>query len=786
MKRSMKCMTLLTVLMLLVSLCPLALAAEGDVTLRPIDVDNTNAYNEGAWCIRAEGDKLYIGAGNAIYVWTPGDAAEKPYVTGLNTGRVITDDTDADADADTADAPAEGEADDSAYFLSGFDVKDGVIYGYDFNSNYAVFSIRPDENGKPVYGDAVKLDLDDLMTDEGDYAYLDVSLVNVFVMGERLYVNGSDYNANQALLFSFDLATGERVDYDLPFVQRAAPYKDGKLICQTIDTMNAYDEETGKIKPFSLTVFDPETGDAEEAAQVDLPYHRIFGMQYDADSDTLYLALANKIYRMVGLENPELCAYHPANDFYEYNGISYTALLSGGLYVIDEQSSGIYVRSTDPAKLPTQTLSIYNFFNDKQHQKAAAAMDDVPIFFENDSYYSSAQELGQAMASGDNRFDILRVASTNIDFDRMAAKGYCLDLSSSKILTDYVNDLYPFMRDAVVKDGKLVGVPISMYAYGMKVNKKAFAELGIENIPDNWLDLIAFINDWAKPENEENREKYCVFQWEGTYKEQMFYNILSAYSDYFMANNQPLSLDTDMFRQLMNALNDMDASSLEVTVTWDEGDMPEELEELYNKTPLFYDSINYDVNYYDYNNSGEMWPLKLTPDVEIALPLNVQIMFVNPNSANQEAAIRYLEAYVQAADAETLANLSPNHNDPIESPYYEQSLMYQQRYLKQLEASINKATDETEKADLQEQYDAQVKYMAEFEKTGRYSATAESIAEYRAVMVHASLATPSILYKGDSDDFWTLRERYVDGQIGLEQFISEGEGKLRLMQLEDQ
>ena len=385
MKRSMKCMTLLTVLMLLVSLCPLALAAEGDVTLRPIDVDNTNAYNEGAWCIRAEGDKLYIGAGNAIYVWTPGDAAEKPYVTGLNTGRVITDDTDADADADTADAPAEGEADDSAYFLSGFDVKDGVIYGYDFNSNYAVFSIRPDENGKPVYGDAVKLDLDDLMTDEGDYAYLDVSLVNVFVMGERLYVNGSDYNANQALLFSFDLATGERVDYDLPFVQRAAPYKDGKLICQTIDTMNAYDEETGKIKPFSLTVFDPETGDAEEAAQVDLPYHRIFGMQYDADSDTLYLALANKIYRMVGLENPELCAYHPANDFYEYNGISYTALLSGGLYVIDEQSSGIYVRSTDPAKLPTQTLSIYNFFNDKQHQKAAAAMDDVPIFFENDS-----------------------------------------------------------------------------------------------------------------------------------------------------------------------------------------------------------------------------------------------------------------------------------------------------------------------------------------------------------------------------------------------------------------
>ena len=43
-----------------------------------------------------------------------------------------------------------------------------------------------------------------------------------------------------------------------------------------------------------------------------------------------------------------------------------------------------------------------------------------------------------------------------------------------------------------------------------------------------------------------------------------------------------------------------------------------------------------------------------------------------------------------------------------------------------------------------------------------------------------------ILYKGDSDDFWTLRERYVDGQIGLEQFISEGEGKLRLMQLEDQ
>ena len=54
-------------------------------------------------------------------------------------------------------------------------------------------------------------------------------------------------------------------------------------------------------------------------------------------------------------------------------------------------------------------------------------------------------------------------------------------------------------------------------------------------------------------------------------------------------------------------------------------------------------------------------------------------------------------------------------------------------------------------------------------------------------MQYAVLKRPSVMNSSyEEGSFYSLVERYLDGQLALEQFIMEGSSKLRLMQLENQ
>lgn len=763
--KQLLCMVL--TLALLLGMTP-ALAAEGDRTLLAADPGSDDYYKRSVVDIDADGDVLYIVADGQLMTYQIGDEAPKVLLSNLVTSRNMWE--------------LEKEA--QKHAVGAIFAEDGVITALNMYTGY-LFTVSVGADGTAQYGERIQLETES-RSEEEDSEYLEFQFEDALMVDGTLYVNGYDYaSGGEQQMFAWDAATGKQKELDDTWAQTFCEYKDGKLLIVTGDRDNMYDREAGRYKPWTLAVYDPETGDVEEITQVsDLAYHEVRAMAYDESTDTLYIGAANKIYRMVSLANFELAAYHPATDLYSEGKNMVTC--GGQVALFDNY--GLYLRTADPAQLPDATLSIYGYYGTREHVQAMQALGDIPVFFVN-AYYNSAQELGQALASGENQLDILSISLDWIDFTRLMEKGYCQDLSENDAISAYVKEMYPFMQDAVMLDGKIMAVPTDMYAFCWHYNREGFEKLGLE-VPQTYAEMAELMNNWASDENEENRQEYALYGEEGSWKEIMVRDALTNYEQYQLSRGESIDLNNDAFRNMMTALDAIDTEDVEVHIDWENvmGDeLPEELNELWMKDALLYNYYNVDPQM-NYGMDLKPLHLKTAEDTEYVMPAHVTVMFVNPRSENLETAVKYLEALVKAKQADKIymTTVSPAHNEPVINENYEENLKGFEKGVEQIKAQIEKA-DPIDKPALEEQLASYMEYRDRYEKEERYSITAEEIAAYRAEMEHAVLERPSVMNSSyDEGSFHSLIQRYLDGQINLEQFISEGGSKLRLMQLENQ
>lgn len=759
------------VICLLLALCMLsgltsALAAQDDRTLLEQDYSDESYYEHRILDIDSDGGQLYILADGKILTYRQGDSEPQVLISDLVT----------------AQNWWEQDEDERQYVACCIFAEDGVLTVLD-TCNGALFTLSADEAGKPVYGERVLLEMN-ARVEEENHTYLNFQFESAMLSDGKLYVNGYDFEQGGELeLFVWDAATGAPVATSIEWTQQMCAYKDGKILVVTGENRDMYDSEADSFLPWSLCEYDPQTDTMTEVTKANVPvYYDVNGMAYDETTDTLYIVTASRIYRMEHLQNPELAAYHPVTSLHS-EGKNF-ALLGTQAAVYD--SYGLYLRTPDPAQLPASTLSIFNYYASDEHLQAVKGMGDIPVFFMQDTYFNTAQELGQALSSGENQIDVLVVTMEWMDFERLMAKGYCYDLSGNDVISAYVNDLYPFIREAVTSNGKLMGVPVSIHANGWKYNPEAFAALGLET-PRTYGELVELMNAWASEDNEENWEEYTLLGEEGSYKEQVVQTLLSCYEQYMLNSGEGLTLDNALLREVMTQVETMDTGNVEVHVDWSSvGDeMPEELDELWEKTSLLYSYYSIMPERYE---SEEPLLLKLNEDCDYILPVSVTVMFINPRSRNLDAAVMYVENLVKAMSQseEHMIGISPNHNEPVLNNRYEETLARMQESITQREDALAKA-DPIDKPMLEADIESYREYVHQYEEEERYTISEEDIAAYREIMQYAVLKRPSVMNSSyEEGSFYSLVERYLDGQLALEQFIMEGSSKLRLMQLENQ
>ena len=761
-------------LVLVMTLCAAAAwAAPGDTTLfaRDYDVNNSPSVTTAV----AVGDTLYMLVNQfdeelsdnifSLYRYTQGQSSE-PELLANKLCYTRWYSTMEDAKAAQANIGADPETGFGYLFSDG-----EKLYGFNtLNGEIASLTFADGAMSREV---VCTVATNDLYIQEEDYSYM-VDINGLCCMNGHVYFASSDWRGSEPKYFLYDINLDGGAVTKLPLTQRinsTIPYKDGLLLSYV---SSSWDENTNQEIPAQLVTVNPADGATVSLKEMaDTAY--IYTLAYDAAKDTVYYFTESTLWGMTGMGAPFKAAY--ANQSY----VDSMTIFSSG-YAALWSSDGLEIHNLDPAYLPTKTLTLIGSWRDAAARKFTQENPDIPLIF-SEQYYGMA-DLGQAMVSGDTTIDVIRTSVAN-GFDNLLEKGYCADLSSSQKLMDYVNSLYPALRDEVMKDGKLYAIPVTLYGSTLSYMPSKLEEIGLteEDMPTTFVELCEFItrwnNEWIDDESKTNVMPFCTTM---SNRSVVFDLMLKAYLDYYDAKGEPLTFDTPEFNAMLTALDSMDASNL---------DMPANMsDQEYDEYYQLYSGVFVDRGLLS-TAEGEYAavPLKLSigEDKDFTVGVTMEILFVNPRCANLPEAIKLLECYVDTLDNSYKILMCPDCNDPVENQYYQDTLKNFQDSLAELQEQL-KTADDAEKRDLEDT----IKYYEDSlnnKESFRWDYSAQTIAQYREIGDHVFARHANVLYSAGNDTSTQLRslhERYVQKQITRDQYIKELNQKARMIVLENQ
>ena len=761
-------------LVLVMTLCAAAAwAAPGDTTLFARDYGANNSPS--VTTAVAVGDTLYMLVNQfdeelsdnifSLYRYTQGQSSE-PELLANKLCYTRWYSTMEDAKAAQANIGADPETGFGYLFSDG-----EKLYGFNtLNGEIASLTFADGAMSREV---VCTVATNDLYIQEEDYSYM-VDINGLCCMNGHVYFASSDWRGREPQYFLYDINLDGGAVTKLPLTQRinsTIPYKDGLLLSYI---SSSWDENTNQEIPAQLVTVNPADGATVSLKEMaDTAY--IYTLAYDAAKDTVYYFTESTLWGMTGMGTPFKAAY--ANQSY----VDSMTIFSSG-YAALWSSDGLEIHNLDPAYLPTKTLTLIGSWRDAAARKFTQENPDIPLIF-SEQYYGMA-DLGQAMVSGDTTIDVIR---TNVEngFDNLLKKGYCADLSSSQRLMDYVNSLYPALRDEVMKDGKLYAIPVTLYGSTLSYMPSKLEEIGLteEDMPTTFVELCEFItrwnNEWIDDESKTNVMPFCTTM---SNRSVVFDLMLKAYLDYYDAKGEPLTFDTPEFNAMLTALDSMDASNLDMSANMSD----QEYDEYYQ----LYSGVFVDRGLLS-TAEGEYAavPLKLSigEGKDFTVGTTMEVLFVNPRCANLPEAIKLLECYVDTLDESYKILMCPDCNDPVENQYYQETLKNFQDSLAELQEQL-KTADDAEKRDLEDT----IKYYEDSlnnKESFRWDYSAQTIAQYREIGDHVFARHANVLYSAGNDTSTQLRslhERYVQKQITRDQYIKELNQKARMIVLENQ
>lgn len=708
-----------------------------------------------------------------------------------------------------ADRPDKGEGQQDAeefmnYNMRLFSMGD-QLYGYDLQGEAMIYTLGIEGDIVSVL-EGVEIQVDMLRNMEwGDEGYIEEPTQVLAHMG-RLYMVKVSWNMNVELgLYSYDIAAGgEPTSHEAEFIWRLSPYKDGKLLALVMDPDSAYDEQKKEMKNFTLGVYDPQADSMEVLGDsgIQFDYDGGASVLYDAQQDAIYFQGRSELYVRDAAGKLQEAAYLIPSQYGNNSGDGMFRLPGGEVALVRAKS--IAIRQADPSTLPSGRLTIYGTYMDETHQRAMAAMAGVPVNFLERSWYGSAQELGQALVSGEDAIDIFVLNSSYIDLHNLMSKGYAADLSASQAIADYVQELYPDMQEVGTYDGKLLMIPVDVQGGDiMSYYTKMFDGIEGVELPSTYDDLIDLIQRW----NDELGENYpdILPMHSDDYVNTMVRRAIGMRMNELAAQGEEFSYGDPLLKEMLTRALALRTEDISPKVDWDSNDAQEMADEIYNKAPLMQEYFTLELSYINYNltspnddrkigfGNGAMYdigiemPLILasSQEQEPIVPLNLSVMAVNPKSKNLEAAIAYVEQYTKSLDLSKKAMMNPHMNDDIPNPNYEQEIKWVDEGLVSMEEAL-KTAEGAQKTELESAYE-QFKATAEKRKEeAKYSVRKETIAFYRELIEHRNILTYESQMPFRNEDMGALVRRLVDGQMPLDQFLMEADGKLRLMRLERQ
>lgn len=732
----------------------------------------------------------------SLFTWQPGQqemtlVASNIYRAGSHA---TLEDLQEHLDSLKEDVPAGTELPDAAHCFSMLVTDGEKVYGINHVTG-GIFAISG-ENGKPVYTDVATMqDTKFFIQEEEDYTYA-LLPDTVAMSGDTvlMLMNTWDDNGCVANLYAVSLKDGSVRKVNVDNVRNFCAYKDGKFLMIVSQKQSDYDDN-GNFIPQMAMIYDPATDAATTlcsaiAMKDDMSYQQI---TYSAALDAVLYCDSTQIMGTKDFQKATLYAYVPVE--------GYRIATVGDTVVSAAYSSGVFARTLTENYQPNHVIhlsgtSVWGGIRDY-------AMDypEVAVVGDSDIDSASAEEVARAFASGDDAPDIVRAyvnsytssdAAGGLAIERLNQKGYCKDLSVYPAVKEYVESLNPVFRDFVTDaNGKIFALPIGVSGvYAFTINPTVFEEMGMtmDDIPTNFIDLCAFVTRW-NDEFVEDYPNYAPLDSTEKYKDRMFRLALREWKGYCQATGQDLHFDDPIFREMVAAIDAMRCDRIEESNKQTSDEISD------YKQPLIFTGTWMLNAYYDgdvtfgADKTPKLIQMTLTKDTDFHLGegIEMELMFVNPRTTDSDEIGTLLEYVIKDISDTQKVELVAGQTTPIENPWYEEERKQEEADLAMYQQMYDEAPAE-EKNAYKEQLDEFKLYMEQSAESNRYTVSPAYIQRYQEVILPALyIAKPSVLDSTDNTSgLRTLVQRYIDGQITIDQFIREADGKLRMIQLENQ
>lgn len=595
------------------------------------------------------------------------------------------------------------------------------------------------------------------------------------VSGDYLYWLGDGWDEvkqeNRPRLLCFNLTDGSVAEIPATLVTAICGYRDGKL---AILSGNA-----GENAPHSISLYDPADGTLVAYGEIHTS-RSVRNLAYAEAFDALVWQEATNILGMQPGGEAQRYAYVPTRA----NG----ELAVSGENVILSLSGKTVVRPLTPGLTAPESLQVMNGYFDNAASAFAEQYPDVPV-----EMVSDAGTEGYASAfspvNGGERVDVMRIykSAGTLDFQTLRDAGMLLDLSADPEIAAWVAELYPPFRELVTgENGEIWAVPTSTTSYtGFFVNKRAMTDMGftVEDMPANLVELCAFITMWDE-KYADRYPKYCCIEYSEKTRQFLTDMAMTMWIDHCQATGRELRFDDPEFREVMEAVAAVS------TVRTDVGMQVTNPEISDYKTGLFWIDCQLVGNWAAYmeDYSDRIFiPLTLTEDTPFhACVDGVELWVVNRETESAEYACAFVRQQLAQVSKKYAHVLLTTRTEPVENPYYAESLAFEQRQLGELQMQLLQVAAPEEAEAIRRMIAAQEAYIATELRRSQYEITPSAVENYVGVLVPAMhIRSYNVLqHTGDGVNARErIRDRWLEGVITTEQFIRELDTRMLMLEM---
>ena len=444
-------------------------------------------------------------------------------------------------------------------------------------------------------------------------------------------------------------------------------------------------------------------------------------------------------------------------------------------------------RTLVPGLTAPQSLQCMNIAFDAAAEAFAAQYPNVPIEVIRDDDNEGYAALMDPRNGGE-RLDVLRLYTTDgFDFTALRDAGMLLDMSGDEEIRAYVEALYPPFRELVTgENGEIWAVPTETVSYtGFFINRKAMTDMGFtaEDMPTNMVELCRFITMWDA-KYADAFPNYCCIEYAVNTKRYLTDMAINMWIGHCQATGQALHFDDPEFRRVLEAIADVS------TVRTDLGMQVTNPEISDYKSGLFWIDCQLVGNWAAYmeDYSDRIFiPFTLTENTPFHAGVNgVELWVVNRMSESTEYAMRYVREQIAQVNDKYAHVLLTTRTEPVENPYYAETLAYAQRQLGQLQMQLLDALTPEHEAEIRRQITAQEAYIATELKRSMYSVTPSAIENYVNVLAPAMYIHRQNVLQDTSEGVNAMeyiRDRWLNGVITTEQFVREADTRILMLEM---